>query len=149
MFDFVQKHKRILQIFLGMIALTFATWGIESYTRFTGGRDAVATVNGSDITTREFAESLRQQQEQLRRMFGNQIDPAALDTPEMRRAVLDQLISQRLVAHEAAKRELYMTRQAVIDSITSAPEFLENGRFSAALYSAYLTQRGLTDQRNV
>ena len=37
MFDFVQKNKRILQLFLGLIALTFATWGIESYTRFAGG----------------------------------------------------------------------------------------------------------------
>jgi peptidyl-prolyl cis-trans isomerase D len=149
MFDFVQKHKRILQIFMGLIAITFATWGIESYTRVGGGRDVVATVNGNEISTREFAESLRQQQEQLRRMFGNQIDPAALDTPDMRRAVLDQLISQRLVAHEAAKRDMLMSRQAVIEAITSAPEFQENGKFSPALYSAYLTQRGLTDQRNV
>jgi peptidyl-prolyl cis-trans isomerase D len=67
----------------------------------------------------------------------------------MRRAVLDQMIAQRLVAHEAAKRNLMMSRQAVIDAITQAPEFQENGRFSAALYSAYLTQRGTTDQRNV
>jgi len=120
MFDFVQKHKRILQVFLGLIALTFATWGIESYTRFAGGRDTVATVNGIEISTREFSEKMRQQQEQLRRMFGNQIDPAALDTPEMRRAVLDQLIAQRLVAIEAAKRNLYMSKEAVIESITSA-----------------------------
>ena len=47
MFDFVQKNKRILQVFLGLIAITFATWGIESYTRFAGGRDTVASVNGS------------------------------------------------------------------------------------------------------
>src|SRR5687768_16618633 len=104
MFDFVQKHKRLLQVFLGMIALTFATWGLESYTRFGGSRDAVASVNGIDISQREYAEQLRQQQEQLRRMFGNQIDAAALETPEMCRAVLDQLISQRLVQHEVAKR---------------------------------------------
>src|SRR5204863_2278403 len=149
MFDFVQKHRRILQIFLGLIAITFATWGIESYTRYSGGRDTVASVNGSDISQREFAEQLRQQQEQLRRMFSGRIDPAALDSPEARRAVLDQMIAQRLVAIEAAKRNLFMSREAVIDAITQAPEFQENGRFSPALYSAYLTQRGITDQRNV
>jgi peptidyl-prolyl cis-trans isomerase D len=149
MFDFVQKHKRILQVFLGLIALTFATWGIESYTRFAGGRDTVATVNGIEISTREFSEKMRQQQEQLRRMFGNQIDPAALDTPEMRRAVLDQIIAERLVAYEAARKNLFMTREAVIEAITSAPEFQENGKFSAALYSAYLTQRQTTDKQNV
>ena len=93
MFDFVEKHKRILQVFLGLIGVTFATWGIESYTRFTGGRDTVASVNGSEISSREFSEQLRAQQEQLRRMFGNQVDPAALENPEMRRAVLDQVVA--------------------------------------------------------
>src|SRR4051812_32861935 len=149
MFDFVQRNKRILQIFLGLIAITFATWGIESYTRYAGGRDTVASVNGSDITQREFAETLRNQQEQLARMFRGQIDPAALDNPEARRAVLEQIVAQRLVATEAARRNIVMTREAVIEAITTSPEFQENGQFSAARYSAYLASRGTTDQRNV
>ena len=149
MFDLVNKYRRVFQIFLGLIAITFATWGIESYTRYGGGRDAVASVNGSEISRREFDEQLKQQQESLARMFGGRIDPAALDTPEARRAVLDQMIAQRLVALEAAKRNLFMSREAVIDAITQAPEFQENGKFSPALYSAYLTQRRLTDQQNV
>src|ERR1043166_7873580 len=45
MFDFVHKNKRIIQIFLGLIALTFATWGIESYTRMAG----VSTCDGSKL----------------------------------------------------------------------------------------------------
>src|SRR5258708_37599180 len=104
MFDFVQKNKRILQVFLGLIAITFATWGIESYTRFAGSGDTVASVNGSDITQREFSEQLRVQQEQIRRAFGSQVDPAAFDGPELRRALLDQMIAQRLVATETSKR---------------------------------------------
>ena len=114
MFDFVQKYRRSLQIFLGLIAITFATWGIESYTRYAGGRDTVASVNGSEISQREFSQQLQQQQEQLRRMFGGRLDPAVLDTPDARRAVLDQMIAQRLVAIEAAKRNLHMSREAVI-----------------------------------
>ena len=86
MFDFVQRHRRLLQIFLGLIALTFATWGIESYTRYAGGRDSVATVNGSDISQREFDQQVAMQQEQIRRMFQGRVDPATFDTPEGRRA---------------------------------------------------------------
>ena len=149
MFDLVTKYRRFFQVFLALIAITFMTWGIESYTRYGGGRDVVASVNGSDISRRDFDEQLRQQQESLRRMFGGRIDPSALDSPEARRAVLDQMIAQRLVALEAAKRNLFMSREAVIEAITQAPEFQENGKFSPALYSAYLTQRGLTDKANV
>ena len=149
MFDLVTKYKRLIQVFLGLIALTFATWGIESYTQFRSGRDTVATVNGMEISEREFGEELRRQQEQLRRMFGGTIDPAMLDTAETRRAVLEGLISQRLLAREAGKAHMMMSREAVIDAITNAPEFQENGEFSAAKYTAYLASRGLTDQGNV
>ena len=45
MFDFVERNKRVIQILLAVIALTFMTWGIESYTRFRGGADTLATVN--------------------------------------------------------------------------------------------------------
>ena len=149
MFDLVTKYKRVIQVFLGLIAITFATWGIESYTTFRSSRDTVATVNGMEISQREFAEELRKQQDQLRRMFGGGIDPALLDSPESRRAVLEGLIGQRLLAREAARAHMMMSREAVIDAITNAPEFQEDGKFSTAKYSAYLASRGISDQGNV
>jgi peptidyl-prolyl cis-trans isomerase D len=84
MFNLVHKNKRIIQIFLGLIALTFATWGIESYTRMQGGRDTVATVNGLEISAREFDEELRRRHDQLRQALGANYDPSQFDTPEMR-----------------------------------------------------------------
>ena len=149
MFDLVQKYKRVIQVFLGLIALTFATWGIESYTRMRGGRDTVASVNGMDISQREFEQELRRQQEQLRRRWGGAIDPAMLESPEMRRSVLEAMIGERLVASEAARAHMFMSREAVIEAITSAPDFQEDGKFSPAKYSAYLAAQGVTDQGNV
>ena len=149
MFDLVTKYKRVIQVFLGLIAITFATWGIESYTQFRASRDTVATVEGMEIPQREFAEELRRQQDQLRRMYGGAIDPAVLDAPESRRAVLEGLITQRLLAREVGRANMFMSREAVIEAITSAPEFQENGKFSAAKYSAYLAARGISDQGNV
>ena len=149
MFDLVHKYKRVVQVILGLLVIPFAIWGVESYTTLRGGRDTVATVNGMEISQREFGEELRRQQEQMRRMFGGTIDPAMLDSPESRRAVLEALITQRLLASEAARAHMFMSREAVIDAITSAPEFQENGKFSTAKYSAYLASRGISDQGNV
>jgi peptidyl-prolyl cis-trans isomerase D len=149
LFDLVQKYKRFIQVFLGLIALTFVGWGVENYTSMRGARDTVATVNGIDISQRQFAEELRRQQDQMRRMFGNAMDPAMLDSPESRRAVLEAMISARLVQHEAGRAHMFMSRDAVIDAITNAPEFQEDGKFSAARYSAYLSSRGVSDQQNV
>ena len=130
MFDLVQKYRRAMQIVLGLIAITFATWGIESYTRFAGGHDAVASVNGSEISRRDFDEQLRAQQEGLRRMFGGQLDPAAFDNSETRRAVLDQMVNERVVATETAKRNLWFDDKRLSETIVSIPEFQVGGKFS-------------------
>src|SRR5262245_32178007 len=149
MFDFVHKYRRVVQIILFLLIVPFAIWGLESYTRVLSGRDTVAKVNGIEITRREFDEQMTQQLEQVRQAFGAQVDAAALDTPEARRALLEGLISQRLVMSEAARRHMFMTRAAVIDAISQAPEFQESGQFSPARYTAYLATRNTTDQRYV
>src|SRR5919106_6550294 len=59
------------------------------------------------------------------------------------------MVAQRLLASEAARAHMYLSREAVIEAITSAPEFQEDGKFSTAKYSAYLASRGISDQRNV
>jgi len=130
MFDLVQKYRRVMQIVLGLIAITFATWGIESYTRFAGGGDSVAKVNGSEMSRREFDDQLRAQQEGMRRMFGGQVDPAAFDNPEMRRAVLDQMVNERVVATETAKRNLWFDDKRLSETILSVPDFQVGGKFS-------------------
>ncbi|MGE5638464.1 MAG: SurA N-terminal domain-containing protein [Clostridia bacterium] len=138
MFDFVQKHKKIAQLFLALIALTFATWGIESYTRYRGGADTVAEVNGIRISQREFDQEVQRQQDQLRRMFGRNYDPSILDTPQSRAQVLDAMISQRLIAHAAFKSRLVVTDDMLIDTIHSIPAFQNNGQFDKSLYELAL-----------
>jgi peptidyl-prolyl cis-trans isomerase D len=142
MFDLVHKNKRIIQVFLGLIALTFATWGIESYTRMTGGRDTVATVNGLEISAREFDEELRRRHDQLRQALGANYDPAIFDTPELRRGLLESLVSQRLVASAANDARLTVTDEALVDSIHSIPAFKgPDGSFAKSTYESVLRQQ--------
>jgi peptidyl-prolyl cis-trans isomerase D len=149
MFDFVAKHKRILQIVLGLTIVPFAFFGLESYTRSMGGANDVARVDGTPISQREYAEELRQQQDRLRQVLGADADPAALDTPEMRLAILESLISQRLILAEIANGHLAISKDDVVAGILSAPEFQEGGKFSSERYTAYLRSRGLSDEGNV
>lgn len=149
MFDFVAKNKRLIQVLLALVAVPFLFFGMESYTRVMRSADEVAVVDGESVTQREFAEALRQQQERLRAVFGANFDAAALDTPETRQAVLDSLIAQRVVAGEVAAARLVMAKSSVIAEIMAAPEFQENGKFSAERYAAYLRSRGLSDEANV
>ena len=149
MFDFVAKHKRILQVVLGLTIIPFAFFGMESYTRGVGGAQDVAIVDGAAITQREFAEEMRRQQDRLREVLGRGADLAPLDTPEMRLAILESLISQRLVLTEVLNTRLAVSREDVIAGILAAAEFQEDGKFSSERYMAYLRSRGMTDEGNV
>jgi peptidyl-prolyl cis-trans isomerase D len=139
MFDLVHKYKKLVTIILGLIAITFMTWGIESYTTMRTGRDVVASVNGMEISVREFEDELRRQQDQLRQILGQNFDMAELDTPDARRAVLDRLINERLVASEAARANLTVSDQALLDTIHAIPAFRDaQGNFSKATYESVL-----------
>jgi peptidyl-prolyl cis-trans isomerase D len=146
MFELIQKRKRIAQIVLALLIIPFAFFGLESYTRSIGGKDDVASVNGSSITQREFTEELRRQQERLRAAFGPNVDPAALDTPETRRALLDSLVSQRLVADAALRAGLTVSDETLRETIAAEPAFQAEGQFSRAHYEARLRSEGMTPQ---
>jgi peptidyl-prolyl cis-trans isomerase D len=147
MFKFVQNNKRLLQIALVLLIVPpFAFFGLESYTRSMGGADDVATVDGAGISQREFAEELRAQQERLRAAFGTGFDPAALDTPETRGALLDALVSQRLLADAALRARLAVSDEQLRDTIASIPAFQSDGQFSKSNYEVLLRAQNMTPQ---
>jgi peptidyl-prolyl cis-trans isomerase D len=149
MFDFVAKHKRLLQVLMALLIIPFAFFGLESYTRAVGGREQLATVEGTPISRRELEEAMRDQMDRLRQMFGRDFDLSAVDTPEFRLRVLEALIADRVVTIEVARNGLVLSRQMVIDEIMRAPEFQVDGKFSPEAYAAYLRARNLTDEGNV
>jgi len=146
MFRFVEKQKVLIQILLGGIALTFATWGIQSYTSFRGQSDAVATVNGIKLTQREYDDALQRQQQRLRQLFGDRVDLDALDTAATRRALLESMIDNRLVASAAAKARLAVSDDTLREAILGIPAFQEDGRFTRSAYEAVLRSQGMTPQ---
>ena len=146
MFRFIEKQKILIQILLGGLALTFATWGIQSYTLFRSQNDTVATVNGLKITQREYDDALQRQQQRLRQMFGDRLDLDALDTPATRRALLESMIDNRLVASAAAKARLAVSDDTLREAILGIAAFQQDGRFSRTAYEAVLRSQGMTPQ---
>ena len=146
MFDIIHKRKRLAQIVLVVLVIPFAFFGLESYTRLSGGRDDVATVNGSPITQAEFAEELRRQQDRLRAAFGPNLDVAALDTTESRLALLDSLVSQRLIADAALRGGLSVSDEQLRATIAAVPAFQGENGFSRSNYEVLLRAQNMTPQ---
>lgn len=145
MFDSIRNSKRIVQVFLLLITVPFALWGVEAYLRDGGQGAEVAKVGGSKITAQEFEDALRNQQDRLRRSFGPDFDPKMLNTPEARKAVLDGLINQRALARASAEARLGVTDEQLRQIIASAPALQENGQFSQKRYEAFVRSQNLTE----
>jgi peptidyl-prolyl cis-trans isomerase D len=143
MFDFVHEKKRLVQIVLAIIILPFAFWGVDSYRR-SGGAEAPATVNGNKITQQDFENALRQQQERLRQMLGGNVDASMFETPEMKRAVLDSLVAQRLLVEQARSAGLFVSDEQLAQLIQSIDAFQVNGAFDKKRYEEALASQNMS-----
>jgi peptidyl-prolyl cis-trans isomerase D len=144
MFDSVRNNKRLVQIFLGLITLPFAFWGVESYVRNNAAGDDVAQVGRSKITQQEFQQALRMQGEQMRKALGPQFNAAALEQPEVRMSIVEQLITKHLLDMYAADAHLKVSDEQLKQVITNIGELQENGKFSVARYEQAAAAQGLS-----
>lgn len=146
MFDLVRNNKKIVQIFLALITLPFAFWGVESYVRNVDDSANIARVGGRTISRQELATALREQQDRMRAQLGGQVDPAMFESVQMRRAVLDSLVTQRLLAEQARKANLAVANEQLIQFIAGVPSLQENGRFSKERYEALVAAQGMSKE---
>ena len=146
MLDFVRNNRKITQGFLALITLPFAFWGVESYVRNADVGAGVATVGGSKISRQEFQSALREQQDRMRAQLGGKVDPALFETPQMRRAVLDSMVTQRLLAEQAQKSKLVVGNEQLVQFIAAVPSLQENGKFSKERYEALVAAQGMSKE---
>ncbi|MBK1679630.1 SurA N-terminal domain-containing protein [Rhodocyclus tenuis] len=144
MFDAVRNNRKIVQIFLVLICLPFALWGVDSYVHGGGAGEDPASVGDTKITAQQFQQAWRQQQDRLRQALGANYKSEEANTPEARLAVLNSLIDQRLLALEANQARLGVSDEALRNFIARIPSLQENGAFSMARYEAALSAQGLS-----
>ncbi len=134
----------IAKVILVLILIPFALWGVESYIRPSSGTNTVAKVGGEKISGQEYDNAIRTQLEQLRQRFGNQIDATIMDSPEMRKGVLDQLLDQRVLDKTTQGSAMALSDQRLRELIVTNPNFMDKGQFSPALYERILKAQGYT-----
>ena len=143
MFDFVHKNKRIVQFILALMVLPFAFVGVDSYVRNMSSDKDVAIVGGQNVTSQDFENALRSQQERMRQMLGKNFDPTMFDNPEVRQQVLDGLVNQRLLAASSQDLKLTAPDALLQKTILEIPDFQDSGKFSPAKYDEVLKLNGL------
>ncbi len=125
----------IATIILGMIAIPFALWGVNSY--FEGGPATnVAKVDGVKISQLDYRRALDQ--------FRGQVKPDVLGSRQFKQMVLDGLVDQVLLVQRLHEAGFRVSDARLGQLIREAPYFQRDGRFDPELYRAVLQREGMT-----
>lgn len=145
MLDFVRKitHGWVAKLILTLVTVPFVLFGIEAYLKNVGNSASVADVSGTaPITVQEYNVALQNLRNELQKQ--GQKDLAFLDSYGGRRALLDRLLSTRLLAVEARDQKFTVSDAFLRDFIVNLPEFQEGGKFSQTTYDKLLAANQLT-----
>ncbi len=126
-----------------LISVPFALFGINSY--LGGGSEPVAaTVNGQDITQRQFDNGYRDFRENLRQRLGDNYRPEMIDEKKLRQDVLQMMIRNSLLMQKSEALGLRVGDELVKQVIASIPAFRVDGRFNQQAYERGVRLQGQT-----
>jgi peptidyl-prolyl cis-trans isomerase D len=139
--------KAVMAAVMGVIAISFAIWGIGDI--FRGfGRNAVATVGGTEISIEQFRQFYNDRLQQLGRQAGRPITPDEARARGLDRQLLAQLIAETTVDEQAKQLRLGIDNAEIAKRITSDPSFRgANGQFDRPRFEQIIRQAGFTESR--
>ena len=150
MFDFVRQHNKIMQFLLFLLIFpSFVLFGIDGYNRFREKGDAVATVDGHEITQGEWDNAHRAQVERMRNAMPT-MDVKLFDTPEAKYSTLERLVRDRLLQAAANSLRLGSSDQRLANELQQNPSIASLRRADGTLdmerYRQLLSSQGMSPE---
>jgi peptidyl-prolyl cis-trans isomerase D len=139
--------KAVMAAVMGVIAISFAIWGIGDI--FRGfGRNAVATIGGAEISIEQFRQFYNDRLQQLGRQVGRPITPDEARSRGLDRQLLAQLIAETTIDEQAKQMRLGIDNAEIAKRIMSDPSFRgANGQFDRQRFEQIIRQAGFTESR--
>lgn len=132
----------IAKIIIGLLIVSLSIWGMDAIIGGFSGEPEVATVNGEDITEREFLRVV--QMERQRRLSDMDIpDPALLDDDRIRADVLEALVREQIMTQDAAAQGLELSDADIDRLITQMPQFQVDGQFNSDRFVMVVRNMGM------
>jgi peptidyl-prolyl cis-trans isomerase D len=148
MFDFVRNHTRLaLGFMLLLIIPSFIFFGIDGYTRFTGGGNTtVAKVDGVSITQAEW-ENVHQRAIDRARRQNPELDNKSLDSADARHETLEGLMRDRVMIAAATKMHLAPSDDRLRRLFATDPQFQALRNPDGSVNRELLAMQGLNSDQ--
>lgn len=150
MFDSIRNHKKYLMgLLLILIVPGFVLFGVRGFTDAKSRSEAVASVDGQDITKVEWDQAHQVEAKRLRESMPT-IDAKLLDSDEARYATLERLVRERVLATAAKKFNLYTSDQRLAQDLqrneTIASLRRPDGSLDVEAYRQLVGRQGMTPE---
>lgn len=137
--------KIVIQILAVLLIASFAVWGIGDMTGSIGGANTVASVDGQDISQREFSEQFRREMDRIRQRIG-QIDPQQARNLGLVDSTINGMIARRLLAMQANDLGLLVSDEQIVERIRQQPGFQNAlGQFDRSVFQNALANNGISE----
>ncbi|MCP4272002.1 MAG: hypothetical protein GY781_08545, partial [Gammaproteobacteria bacterium] len=141
-----KSNGPIAKFIIGLIIVPFAFAGVYSYFNVNSS-NAVATVNGEDISLVEFDRSYRQQQQNWGENFDKYFNTDER-LQQFRINVLQQLINQRLSSQAISEMGLRTSDNTLRQIIINTPDFHNaEGKFDEDRYKMLIQSSGYSTKQ--
>src|SRR5438128_1310139 len=133
MLDRMRRHRNWLKWSLALVCLAFVIFYIPDFLRGTGTdaafNDAIANVNGHEVTAGEFRRTYQAQLQAYRSAYGANMSDQLLKQLGVEQQILQQMVDERAALAEADRLGVTVSDEEVRQHIITLPAFQENGRF--------------------
>lgn len=141
--------RLVTGILLGMIAISFAIWGIGDI--FKGfGSSRIAKIGGTEISVEQFRQQYNDRLQQLIRQLGRPIPSEQARSLGLHRSLLGQMLAEAAIDEEVRRLGLNIPNDVIAQRIRNDPVFRGfTGQFDRARFDAVIRQAGFTEARYV
>jgi peptidyl-prolyl cis-trans isomerase D len=147
--------RTIMGVVMGLLAASFAIWGINDI--FRGfGRSALARIGNTEIPIEQFRQTYNERLQQIGRRLGHPLPPEQANALGIDRQVLGEMVAEAGLDQRAKQMRLSLSDAEIARRITTDPMFqtptgsFDRMRFEQLLRNAgYSEQRFIAEQRRV
>jgi peptidyl-prolyl cis-trans isomerase D len=137
----------VMGVVLGLIAISFAIWGIGDI--FRGfGRSTVAKIGSTEITVDQFRQIYNDRLQQLGRQLGRPITQDQARLLRLDQQLAGQLVAEAALDQRARQLRLNLSNEEVARQIMADPSFKgPSGQFERARFEAIIRNAGYNEPR--
>ena len=135
----------VAKIFIGLLVLSFAVWGIADI--FTGYRgDALVTIGETEVPGEQYRYELQTEMQNVGRQIGRPLTMQEARAIGLDAQVLGRLITQATLDEKARSWGLNMSNAAIATAITEDPQFqTPSGQFDRSYFEQVLRATGRSE----